>query len=193
MVLSAVLFTSMGGLIKHLGQRLDPIEVVFFRSLFGVIWLLPLIYKAGGLRALKTNHPTMQFSRALLGAMAIIFMFYGLTMIPLADSQAIIFSRPLWMIPLAVIFLAEVVRWRRWTATIVGFCGVLVMVWPGDAMQLGASHCGQCGMCRRRFYTDKNNDSERRGTPGNPLLAYHSHHLAKRDTTLFGLDIADAH
>ena len=161
MVLSAVLFTSMGGLIKHLGQRLDPIEVVFFRSLFGVIWLLPLIYKAGGLRALKTNHPTMQFSRALLGAMAIIFMFYGLTMIPLADSQAIIFSRPLWMIPLAVIFLAEVVRWRRWTATIVGFCGVLVMVWPGDAMQLGAllivgnAVCAAAGFTLIKIMTQK--------------------------------------
>ncbi|MDB3953185.1 DMT family transporter [Alphaproteobacteria bacterium] len=153
MILSALLFTSMGGLIKHLGQRLDPIEVVFFRSLFGVIWLLPLIYKAGGLKTLKTNHPAMQFSRALLGAIAMVFMFYGLTMIPLADSQAIIFSRPLWMIPLAVIFLAEVVRWRRWTATMVGFCGVLVMVRPGDTMQIGALLVAGNAICAAAGFT----------------------------------------
>lgn len=164
MILSALLFTSMGGLIKHLGQRLDPIEVVFFRSLFGVFWLLPVIYKAGGLEILKTNHPVMQFSRALLGAMAMIFMFYGLTMIPLADSQAIIFSRPLWMIPLAVIFLAEVVRWRRWTATMVGFCGVLVMVRPGDTMQLGAllvmgnAVCAAAGFTLIKIMTQKGED-----------------------------------
>lgn len=138
MMLSAFLFTSMGGLIKHLGQRLDPIELVFFRSLFGVIWLLPVIHKAGGLEVLKTNHPGMQFTRAIFGALAIVFMFYGLTMIPLADAQAIIFSRPLWMIPFAVLFLAEVIRWRRWTATAVGFAGVMIMVRPGDAMQIGA-------------------------------------------------------
>ena len=109
----------------------------------------------------KTNYPAMQFSRALLGAMAIIFMFYGLTMIPLADSQAIIFSRPLWMIPLAVIFLAEVVRWRRWTATMIGFCGVLVMVWPGDTMQLGAllivgnAICAAAGFTLIKIMTQK--------------------------------------
>lgn len=138
MVVSAFLFTAMGGLIKHLGQRLDPIELVFFRSLFGVIWLLPVIHNAGGFKILKTNHPGLQFTRALLGALAIVCMFYGLTMIPLADAQAIIFSRPLWMIPFAVLFLAEVIRWRRWTATAIGFTGVVIMVRPGDAMQIGA-------------------------------------------------------
>ncbi|HAT35879.1 MAG TPA: hypothetical protein DCS82_09200 [Rhodospirillaceae bacterium] len=138
MTLSAFLFTAMGGVIKHLGQRLDPIELVFFRSLFGVVCLLPVIYKAGGLKVLKTTRPGLQFTRALFGALAIVCMFYGLTMIPLADAQAIIFSRPLWMIPFAVLFLAEVVRWRRWTATAVGFTGVVIMVRPGDAMQIGA-------------------------------------------------------
>jgi drug/metabolite transporter (DMT)-like permease len=164
MILSAALFTSMGGLIKHLGQRLDPMEVVFFRSLFGVIWLIPVIQKAGGLKILKTNYPVMQFSRAFLGALAIIFMFYGLTMIPLADAQAIVFSRPIWMIPFAVFFLAEIIRWRRWTATIIGFIGVLIMVRPGDTIQPGAllivgnTVCAAAGFTLIKIMTQKGED-----------------------------------
>src|SRR3546814_9995488 len=57
--------------------------------------------------------------------------FYALTHLPLADATAIGFANTLFMIVLAVLFLGETVRWRRWTATIVGFAGVLVMVGPG--------------------------------------------------------------
>jgi len=50
---------------------------------------------------------------------------------PLAEATAIGFARPLFMVLLAVLFLHEVVGWRRWTATAVGFAGVIIMLRPG--------------------------------------------------------------
>ena len=62
--------------------------------------------------------------------------FYGITHLPLALATSISFARPLFMVVLAVIFLGEVVRVRRWSATAVGFIGVLVMMRPSGAIEL---------------------------------------------------------
>ena len=57
--------------------------------------------------------------------------YYALARIELADFTALSFTKPLFATVLAVIILGEVVRWRRWSATIVGFVGVLIMMRPG--------------------------------------------------------------
>jgi drug/metabolite transporter (DMT)-like permease len=60
-------------------------------------------------------------------------------MLPLADATAIAFSQPLFSVVVAAAIAGEKVRWRRWSATIIGFAGVLVMVRPGEgSLQLGA-------------------------------------------------------
>src|SRR3546814_14534894 len=57
--------------------------------------------------------------------------FYAVGRLQLADFTALSFTQPLFVTVLAVALLGEVVRWRRWVATAVGFLGVLVMVRPG--------------------------------------------------------------
>ena len=69
----------------------------------------------------------------MIGYTAMVLGFYAVTHLPLADATALSFTRPLFMIVLAVLFLGEQVRWRRWSATGVGFIGVLVMARPGEA------------------------------------------------------------
>ena len=65
--------------------------------------------------------------------------FYAVSMLPLADATAIAFSQPLFSVVVAAVILGEKVRWRRWSATVIGFAGVLVMVRPGEgSLQLGA-------------------------------------------------------
>jgi len=71
-------------------------------------------------------------ARALCGVCAMAGMFYGLTHMPIADVTAIGFGLPLFLIVSAVLFLGEKVRWRRWTATAVGFAGVIIMLRPGQ-------------------------------------------------------------
>ena len=131
MMVSGVLFTIMATLVKELGRRYDPFQIGLFRSLFGLVVLLPLILPHG-LQALRTSRPVLHLARALCGVSAMAGGFYGLANLPLADVTAIGFGLPLFLIVTAVLFLGEKVRWRRWTATVVGFIGVVIMLRPGQ-------------------------------------------------------------
>ncbi|MCB9948258.1 MAG: DMT family transporter [Rhodospirillaceae bacterium] len=123
-------FSAMAALVKVLGQSLDSFQIAFFRCLVGLAVLSPLLLRSG-LSTLRTTRPVLHLGRAAAGMTAMFCGFYAFTHLPLATATAITFTKPLFMIVVAVLFLGEVVRWRRWTATAVGFCGVLVMVRPG--------------------------------------------------------------
>lgn len=130
-LLSAVIFTATNSLIKYVGTTMDSFQMVFFRGLFGTLFLLPIVWQSGGWSVLKSNRMNFHLARGLTGSLALMTIFYALTHMPLADVTGISFSRSLWVIVLAVLFLDERIHWRRWTATVVGFLGVLVMVRPG--------------------------------------------------------------
>jgi drug/metabolite transporter (DMT)-like permease len=79
------------------------------------------------------------FWRTFMGTCSMVLGFYAVSMLPLADATALAFSQPLFSVVLAAVVLHEKVRWRRWSATIVGFVGVLVMARPGSgSLQPGA-------------------------------------------------------
>jgi drug/metabolite transporter (DMT)-like permease len=128
---AALTFSLMGLLSKDLGQRYNPIEVAFFRSSFGLIPLLPIFYRTG-FGTLRTARPLQHLVRGLVGVTGMFLGFYAVARLPLAKSTAISFTTPLYMIFMAVFFLGETVRWRRWSATLVGFAGVMVIVRPFD-------------------------------------------------------------
>lgn len=129
-VFASILYTVMSAMVKTVGARLDSFEIGFFRCAFGLLAMLPFLLRAGR-GTLRTERPFMHLFRGLLGTTAMFCGFYAVTHLPLADATAIGFASSLFMIVLAVLFLGETVRWRRWTATVVGFLGVLVMVGPG--------------------------------------------------------------
>lgn len=128
--LAGLLFTVMSAMVKSLGTRLDSLQIGFFRCAFGLLAVLPFMLRAGP-AAFRTHRPLLHLWRGLLGTAAMFAGFYSITHLPLADATAIGFASSLFMIVLAVLFLGETVRWRRWTATVVGLLGVLVMVGPG--------------------------------------------------------------
>ena len=130
-LLSAVIFTATNSLIKHVGTTMDSFQMVFFRGLFGTLFLLPIVWRSGGWESIRSDRMSFHMARGLTGSLALMTIFYALTHMPLADVTGISFSRSLWVIVLAVLFLDERVQWRRWSATVVGFLGVLVMVRPG--------------------------------------------------------------
>ncbi|MEQ9333139.1 MAG: DMT family transporter [Thalassobaculum sp.] len=129
-VLASILFTVMSAMVKTVGSRLDSFEIGFFRCAFGLLTIVPFMLRVGP-DSLRTDRPFLHLWRGLLGTTAMFCGFYSITHLPLADATAIGFASTLFMIVLAVLFLGETVRWRRWTATAVGFLGVLVMVGPG--------------------------------------------------------------
>jgi drug/metabolite transporter (DMT)-like permease len=127
--LGALLLVTMTTMVKTLGATFHSIEIVFIRCLVGFLLLAPMAFKARGAGFL-TRRPVMHFLRAATGITAMFCIFWAVTHMPLADATAIVFSRPLFMIALALVFLGEVVGWRRGLATAAGFMGILIMTRP---------------------------------------------------------------
>jgi drug/metabolite transporter (DMT)-like permease len=129
-LLAALSFTVMAAVIKTLGSRLDSFEIAFFRCVFALAVTFPFLLREGE-AAFRTQRLGLHLSRAAVGMLAMFCGYYGITKLPLADATVIGFTRALFMIPLAVFFLGERVQAARWTATVTGFLGVLVMLHPG--------------------------------------------------------------
>ena len=134
-LLAAMIFTAMGSLVKYLGGFFDSFQIAFFRALFGLLALLPFIARTG-FGEVRTSRLPLHLLRGLLGTSGMFCGFYALTHLSYADAVSFSYARSLFLIPLAVLFLGEVVRRRRWTATVIGFLGVLVMLRPGGEFDL---------------------------------------------------------
>jgi len=128
---ATMIWSSLDVTVKLLGRTLDPFQMAFFRCLFGGMAILPFVL-GHGLAILRTRRPGGHLLRTIAGYFSMGFSFYAVTYLPLAEATAISFTRSLFMVPLAVIFLNEIVRWRRWSATAVGFLGVLIVTRPFD-------------------------------------------------------------
>jgi drug/metabolite transporter (DMT)-like permease len=131
-VLAALTLTIMGAMVKQQAKDIHSFQIVFFRCLIGGIALFPFILRVG-LGSLKTNRPGLHAARVVIGIAAMFCVFYAFAHMPLAEAVAIIFSRPLFAVALAIPFLGEVVGWRRALAAATGFAGVLIMIRPGTA------------------------------------------------------------
>jgi drug/metabolite transporter (DMT)-like permease len=131
MLASAVGFTAMTTLIKFLGPDYPAALQTFYRQLAGVIVLLPLMardWKA----AFRTTRPGILIFRSSAGVLALIMGFYAYQKLPLADANALSFTRTLWLVPLAAFVLREPIGPLRIGAALVGFVGVLIMLRPGS-------------------------------------------------------------
>src|SRR5258708_24447799 len=125
-------------MIRLLSTQIESVQTAFFRAVISVILLLPMI-AAGRVQPWHSKRLAGHFWRTVMGTASMVLGFYAVSMLPLADATAIAFSQPLFSVVVAAAIAGEKVRWRRWTATIVGFAGVLVMVRPGaGSLQLGA-------------------------------------------------------
>lgn len=130
MLASAVGFTAMTTLIKFLGPGYPAALQTFYRQLAGVLVLLPLIARDWR-GAFRTTRPGILIFRSSAGVLALIMGFYAYQKLPLADANALSFTRTLWLVPLAGLVLREPIGPLRISAALVGFVGVLVMLRPG--------------------------------------------------------------
>jgi len=127
MLLGSVFFSVMSVGVKYVGQGLDSFEIGFLRAFLGLLAIIPFVLYRG-IGTLRTRVFKMHFLRSCIGITAMLSTFYTITHMPLADATALTFTRPLFLIVLAFLFLGEVIRWRRGMATMVGFVGVVIMV-----------------------------------------------------------------
>ena len=136
MVLSVGLFAAMDALVKWLGPHYPTMQLVFFRSVFAFVPIAAMLWwsarrRGTGLAAmLRISKPVGHLLRAAVGLASIFCFFQAFTLMPIADVVAISFAAPLFITALSVPLLGEQVGWRRWSAVLVGFVGVLIMVKP---------------------------------------------------------------
>ena len=134
---SAVCFTLMGLMIKLTDGRYDPAFLAFVRVALGFVLMAPWIVRAGP-KAWASNSPIKLLWRSFWGTIGFVLSFYAFSLLPLAEANAISFSRTLFIVPLAYFVLREPVGPRRWLASGVGFIGVLVMLKPGTGLTAGS-------------------------------------------------------
>lgn len=128
-LLASLAFSLMAVCIRLVGERLGVWEIVALRTVVALALLAPAAVRAGP-GVLRTERPGAHLLRALLGMCGLVSIFFALTHLQLALAITLGFTRVLFVIVLAVLFLGERIRWRRTLATLAGFGGVLVCVWP---------------------------------------------------------------
>jgi drug/metabolite transporter (DMT)-like permease len=130
-LISALLFAAMSALVRQLRDVAPVGQLVFFRSACAIPPVL-LIYALRGelMSAVRTSRPFGQLGRGALSVGGMFTNFSALTRLPLADATAISFASPLITVALAAVILKEQVRFYRWTAVLLGFGGVIVMLIP---------------------------------------------------------------
>ena len=126
----AILLTIMAVFVKILGERLHTAQLMFSRALIGFLIFTPLLIAKDGIDVIRTKRSGMHFQRGFWGACGNYCFFFGITHLVLADAMALQFSRPLFMILLAFLFLGEVAGRQRIAVTFAGFCGILIMLQP---------------------------------------------------------------
>ncbi|MFQ5954059.1 MAG: DMT family transporter [Kiloniellales bacterium] len=137
MALATIVLASMHSMVRHVGAEVHPFEIAFFRNLFGLLVMLPWLIRAGP-ASLASRQPGMQALRGAVVLIAMLSWFYGLSVVPIAQATALSFTAAIFGSLGAVLFLGERMRLRRWTAVLIGFAGVLVILRPG----LGAVDTG---------------------------------------------------
>ena len=141
-LISAVLFAVMSALVRFLGTRYPIGEVVFYRSAFAIVPVLAVYAWRGELAAVvRTERPLGQAGRGAISIVGMFCNFGALARLPLVEANAISFTTPLFSVALAAFVLKERVRIYRWSAVIIGFIGVLVVLSPhlsGDELTFAA-------------------------------------------------------
>lgn len=129
-IAASFFFAAMGALIRLGAAELHAFQIAFLRNFFGLLFMLPWLYR-DGFTVLRTERIGLYWLRAILGVITMLTWFWAMTVMPLAEAVSLSFSAPLFVTLGAVIFLNEVVGLRRWSATMVGFLGVIIILRPG--------------------------------------------------------------
>lgn len=117
---------------KLLGEGYAISQIVLIRQSIAALAVLAFVVASGkGLGSLRTNRIGLLMLRAVFSLSAGFFFFTSLRYLPLADALAISITSPLFIIALSKPLLGEDVGIRRWSAALVGFGGVLVVIQPG--------------------------------------------------------------
>jgi drug/metabolite transporter (DMT)-like permease len=119
-------------IIKALGGTYSPVQIVFFSVLFGFPLVTIILARDTSEANLVPKYPLWALARTLAVVVTGLTAFYAFSVLPLAQTYAILFAAPLLITLLAIPMLGERVGIRRGIAVAVGLAGVLVVLRPGS-------------------------------------------------------------
>jgi drug/metabolite transporter (DMT)-like permease len=132
LTLGEAMLTLMAAIIKHLAPEVSTPMVVFLRSLFGLLVLLPIVARHRG-TLFTSNRPGTMAVRALAGLAAMYGFFYVIAHLPLAEATLVKLTTPFFMPLIGYFWLREHISKRNALAIALGFAGVLFILRPGAA------------------------------------------------------------
>lgn len=132
------IFAGHDVLIKILGGGYSPIQIVFFSVTFSFPLATLYLLRDTTAGTLIPLHPWWMAARTVAVVITGFCAFYAFSVLPLAQVYAILFAAPLLITILSIPILGEKVRLPRWIAVIIGLCGVLIVLRPGEQdLELG--------------------------------------------------------
>jgi drug/metabolite transporter (DMT)-like permease len=129
-IFAGLCFAGLSAQVKYLTSDLHGFVITFWRNFWGLFFMLPWLFRQG-LGELSWPRIRMFTLRSALSLVSMLFGFTSLSYLTLANATALSFTAPLFATILAALVLGETVRRRRWSATLVGFLGVLIVLRPG--------------------------------------------------------------
>lgn len=137
-LISFAIFASHDVVVKFLGQHYAPIQILFFSVLFGFPLVTLMLMRDRTDGNLIPRHPWWTALRTGSAVITGVTAFYAFSVLPLAQTYAILFAAPLLITLLSIPILGERVGIRRGAAVVVGLIGVLIVLRPGtEALSLG--------------------------------------------------------
>lgn len=130
MIVGASFVATQNAMIRVTSAEIHTFEIVFFRNLFGLAAMLPFLVRTGP-SMMRVSHPGGLLLMSVCHLASMVCYFLAIAYLPLADVIALSFSKPLFVTLGAAVILAEVVKARRWSAVLLGFLGVLIVLRPG--------------------------------------------------------------
>lgn len=150
MAAGVFIFSVLDALTKELTYSYDTWQIIFLSRVVTTILIVSIVTRQHrSIRPLKSAHLKTHIMRSFLVIATTWTFFESLRFIALADAIAIAFAAPLFMTALSGPLLKEQVGWRRWSAVLIGFVGVIIAVRPG---QDGISYGTFLALCAAGAY-----------------------------------------
>jgi len=135
MLLCQFSFATNDAFVKVIYQNYDEIfflnQIIFIRGIFTLLFILIFLYIKKELNFKSIFSSNELRVRGLLESLAALFFFIGIALLPFANVYILLSMAPILLTAFGAIFLNEKVRWRRWSAVLLGFIGVVVVINPG--------------------------------------------------------------
>ena len=132
-------FSTADALLKLSSGAFSVFQIAFTMAFFAMLPVLATTIGRGGIRSLMPRNKGMVAARGILAAICGCLAWSAFSILPMAEVYALLFAAPMLVTALSALLLGEAVGWRRWSATLLGFLGVLVMIDPKFS-SLGLGH-----------------------------------------------------